>query len=74
MGRMLSWILRDYRVLSGIWALYSKRLLRRRLHSARLFVHRRYLRLDPAALADLIVGELERAGAVRRTDGYLTAV
>jgi glyoxylase-like metal-dependent hydrolase (beta-lactamase superfamily II) len=36
--------------------------------------NRRYLRLDPAALADLIVGELERAGAVRRTDGYLTAV
>ena len=36
--------------------------------------NRRYLRLDPAALAELIVGELERAGAVRRTDGYLTAV
>lgn len=34
--------------------------------------NRRYLRLDPAALADLIVGELERAGAVRRMGGYLT--
>jgi glyoxylase-like metal-dependent hydrolase (beta-lactamase superfamily II) len=35
--------------------------------------NRRYLRLDPPALADLIVGELERGGAVRRLDGYLTA-
>jgi hypothetical protein len=30
-----------------------------------------YLKLDRAALADLIVGDLERNGAVRRLDGFL---
>ena len=34
--------------------------------------NRRYLQLDRNALADLIVGDLERSGAVRRLDGFLT--
>ena len=35
--------------------------------------NRQYLHLDRTALADLIVGDLERSGAVRRLDGFLTA-
>jgi glyoxylase-like metal-dependent hydrolase (beta-lactamase superfamily II) len=35
--------------------------------------NRQYLRLDRAKLADLIVGDLERSGAVRRLDGFLVA-
>jgi glyoxylase-like metal-dependent hydrolase (beta-lactamase superfamily II) len=33
----------------------------------------RYFQLSEVALAELIVGELERAGAVRKSDGYLIA-
>ena len=33
--------------------------------------NRQYLHLDQAALADLIVGDLERNGSVRRIDGFL---
>ena len=33
--------------------------------------NRQYLKLDRAALANLIVGDLERNGAVRRLDGFL---
>jgi glyoxylase-like metal-dependent hydrolase (beta-lactamase superfamily II) len=33
----------------------------------------RYFQLNDAALAELIVGELERAGAVKRSNGYLIA-
>ena len=33
----------------------------------------RYFQLSDVALADLIVGELERAGAVRKVNGYLIA-
>ncbi len=33
--------------------------------------NRRYLKLDREALADLIVGDLQRNGAVRRLDGLL---
>ncbi len=33
----------------------------------------RYFQLSYAALAELIVGELERAGAVKRSNGYLIA-
>jgi glyoxylase-like metal-dependent hydrolase (beta-lactamase superfamily II) len=35
--------------------------------------NRHYLHVDRAALADLIVGDLERGGAVRRKDGFLIA-
>lgn len=35
--------------------------------------NRQYLQLDRTALADLIVGDLERSGAVRRLDGFLVA-
>lgn len=35
--------------------------------------NRQYLQLDRTALADLIVGDLERSGAVRRLDGFLIA-
>lgn len=35
--------------------------------------NRQYLNLDRTALADLIVGDLERSGAVRRLDGFLFA-
>jgi glyoxylase-like metal-dependent hydrolase (beta-lactamase superfamily II) len=35
--------------------------------------NRRFLGLDRKALADLIVGDLERSGAVRRIDGFLIA-
>jgi hypothetical protein len=33
----------------------------------------RYFQLNDAALAELIVGELERAGAVKKSNGYLIA-
>jgi glyoxylase-like metal-dependent hydrolase (beta-lactamase superfamily II) len=33
----------------------------------------RYLRMTPAAMAEWLVGDLERAGAVRREDGMLVA-
>ena len=35
--------------------------------------NRLYLQLDRTALADLIVGDLERSGAIRRRDGFFTA-
>jgi len=35
--------------------------------------NRQYLQLDRTALADLIVGDLERSGAVHRLDGFLIA-
>ena len=35
--------------------------------------NRQYLNLDRTALADLIVGDLARSGAVRRLDGFLFA-
>ncbi len=35
--------------------------------------NRQYLNLDRTAFADLIVGDLERSGAVRRLDGFLFA-
>jgi len=35
--------------------------------------NQRYFRLDRRALAELIVGDLERSGAVRRLDGFLVA-
>jgi hypothetical protein len=35
--------------------------------------NRQYLQLDRAALAHLIVGDLERSGAVRLVDGFLVA-
>jgi hypothetical protein len=35
--------------------------------------NQQYLQLDNLALADLIVGDLERNGAVRRQDGFLFA-
>ena len=35
--------------------------------------NRQYLNLDRTALTDLIVGDLERGGAVRRLDGFLFA-
>ena len=35
--------------------------------------NRLYLNLDRTALADLIVGDLERSGAVRRLEGILFA-
>lgn len=35
--------------------------------------NRHYLQLDRTALAALIVGDLERSGAVRRLDGFLVA-
>jgi hypothetical protein len=35
--------------------------------------NRLYLQLDRAALADLIVGDLERSGAVRRREGFFIA-
>jgi glyoxylase-like metal-dependent hydrolase (beta-lactamase superfamily II) len=35
--------------------------------------NRRYLQLDRNGLTDLIVGDLERSGAVRRLDGFLIA-
>jgi hypothetical protein len=33
----------------------------------------RYLRMTPAAMAEWLVNELDRAGAVRRNDGMLYA-
>ncbi len=35
--------------------------------------NRLYLQLDRTTLADLIVGDLERSGAIRRRDGFFTA-
>jgi hypothetical protein len=36
-------------------------------------INRRYLGMTPAALAEWLVGELERAGAARRENGLLLA-
>jgi glyoxylase-like metal-dependent hydrolase (beta-lactamase superfamily II) len=46
------------------------------LASVPLYVdfNRQYLHLDRSALAELIVGNLERSGAVHRQNGFLTAV
>jgi hypothetical protein len=35
--------------------------------------NRQYLQLDRQALAELIVGDLERSGVIRRLDGFLIA-
>ena len=45
------------------------------LDSVRLYAdfNRHYLQLDRTALAALIVGDLERSGAVCRLDGFLVA-
>ena len=33
--------------------------------------NRQYFRLAPSELTDMLIGELERSGAVRREDGWL---
>jgi hypothetical protein len=45
------------------------------IDSVPLYAHfnREYLRLDREALTELIVGDLERSGVVRRLDGFLIA-
>ena len=35
--------------------------------------NREYLQLDRKALSELIVGDLERSGTIRRLDGFLIA-